>query len=68
MGPTTVFGWIVMLRPGGLQTCTRAELVLIHQCVTVLATIKECQVSSWNMSLMVSSVAIFGSISANVSF
>ena len=66
--PTTVFGWIVMLRPDGLQTCTKAEVVLIHQCVTVLATIKEYQVSSWRMSLIVSAVAIFGPISANVSF
>ena len=50
MMSTTVFGWIVMLRSDGLQTCTRAELVLIHQFVAVLATIKECQTSSWGMS------------------
>ena len=44
--PTIVFGWIVMLRSDGLQTCTRADLVLVHQFVAVLATIKERQISS----------------------
>ena len=42
MVPTTVFGWTVMLRSGGLQTCTRDDVVLTHQFVAVLATIEEC--------------------------
>ena len=56
-----------MLRSERLQTCTRADLVLTHQCLTVLATIKECQISSWGISLIVLAVVLFGSISANVS-
>ena len=46
MVPTTVLGCTVMLRSGGLQTYSRADLVLTHVFVTVLATIKECQTSS----------------------
>ena len=41
MVPAILFGWIVMLRYDGLQSCTRVDLGLIHQFVTVLATIKE---------------------------
>ena len=57
-----------MLRSDGLQTCTRAGIVLIQEFVTVLATFKDYQISSWGTSLTVSVVATFGSISANVSF
>ena len=64
--PTAVFGWTGMLRSERLRTCTRAELGLIHQCVTVLASIKECQNSSCGMFLMVSAIAIFDLVSANV--
>ena len=38
--PTTVFGWIVMLRSEELQTCNRADSVLTHKFLTVLATIE----------------------------
>ena len=62
--PTAIFGG----RPDGLQICNRAELVMIYQLATVLATIKECQISSWGMSFIVSADAIFGSIRANASF
>ena len=44
MAPTIVFGWIVMLWSDGLQTCSRADLVMVHQFVTVLATITERQI------------------------
>ena len=64
----TIFGCTVMLRSERLQTCTRADLVFTHQLVTVLATIKDCQASSEGMNLMVSAVAVFGSISAKVYF
>ena len=64
--PTIDFSWIVMLRSDELQTCTRADIVLMHQFVTILATIKERQISSWDMYLIVSTVAFFGSISTNI--
>ena len=53
VGLTTVFGWIVMFRSDEIQACTRPELVLVNQLATVLATIKECQISSWGMSFVV---------------
>ena len=56
-----------MLRSDGIQTCTRADLVLAHQFVTVMATIKERQISAWGMSFTVSEVASFGLTNANVS-
>ena len=56
-----------MLGSDVLQTCTRADLVLGHQFVNVLAKIKKHQISSWGMSLIVSAVAMFGSTNANVS-
>ena len=59
MVPTTVYGWIAMHRSEGLQTCTRVDLLLIHQFVTVLATIKGCQISCWGMPLIMSAVANF---------
>ena len=59
---TTVFGCTIMLFSEGLQTCTRADLVFTHQLVTVLATVKDYQTSFRGMFLMVSAVAIFGSI------
>ena len=64
--PTVIFGWIVMPRCNGLQTCIISNLVLGHQFVTVLATIKERHVSSWGMSLIVPAVVIFGSTNANI--
>ena len=39
MVPTTVFDLSVMVRLNGLPTCSKADLVLLHQCVTVLAII-----------------------------
>ena len=55
---TIVFGWIVMLRSDGLQTCMRANQVWRHQFVTVPATIKERQISSRSMFLIESAVVI----------
>ena len=56
-----------MLRSDGLQPCIRTDLVLTHQFVTALATIKERQTSSWAMSLIVSAVASLGLTNADVS-
>ena len=46
MVPAAVFGWSIMLRGEGLQTCTRADLVSTHQFVTILATVKNYKTSS----------------------
>ena len=39
MGPTIVFGFSKIDRSEGLPICTKAELVVLHQCVSVLAII-----------------------------
>ena len=68
MVPTTVFGLSVMVQSDGLPTCTKADLVLLHKFIIVLATIEACQISSCGMPSRVLADTVLGSISANVSF
>ena len=68
MMPTTVFGLSIMVRSKGFPTCTNADLVLLHQCVTVLATVRACYISPSSLLSRVLADTILGSISANVSF
>ena len=69
MGFTTVFGLSVMVRSEGFPTCTNADLVLLYQCVTDLATIRACQISSCSLPSRVLADTVLDSISANnVSF
>ena len=49
MVPTIVSGFSIIDRSEGLLICTKAELVVLHQCVTVLAIISDCQISSCGM-------------------
>ena len=65
--PTIDFGWIVILRMDGFMACTTADLLLALQLVTVRATSEERQISSRDVLLIESIVAIFGSTNANVS-
>ena len=58
----------VMVRSDGLPTRTKADLVLLHQCDTVLATLRVYQISSCGMPTRLLAVTILGSISANVPF
>ena len=68
MVPTTVFGLSVMVRSDGSPTCTKADIVLSHQCVTVLATISACQILSFDMPSRVLADTILGPISLIVYF
>ena len=49
MVPTIVFGFGIIDRSDGLPICTEAELVELHQYVTVRAIINDCQISSCGM-------------------
>ena len=53
MVPTIVFGFSIIDRSEGLPICTKAELVELHQCVTVRAIINDCQISSCGVPLSV---------------
>ena len=68
MVPTIVFGFSIIDQWDGFPICTRAELVELHQCVTVRTIINDCQISSCGMPSSVLADAILGSISANVYF